>query len=109
LRRTYHALDGLVKGTDQWKQVIEQKVLPEQYTVDLLVGTTVRIKMIGSGKKQTVQCIASINNLFNNQSLISGGYEQLRFDTVTKNPEKFPPKFFYAMGLNFSVTLNLRL
>jgi hypothetical protein len=65
--------------------------------------------MIGSGKKQTVQCIASINNLFNNQSLISGGYEQLRFDTVTKNPEKFPPKFFYAMGLNFSVTLNLRL
>ncbi len=109
MRRTYNALAGLASGTNQWNKVIEQTVLPEQYTVDLLLGTTLRLKMFGAGSKQTIQCIASINNLLNNQSVISGGYEQLRFDTETKNPEKFPPKFFYAMGLNYSITLNLRL
>ena len=38
-----------------------------------------------------------------------GGYEQLRFDTDSKNPDKFPPKYFYAMGLNFSTNLTIRL
>ena len=51
----------------------------------------------------------SINNLLNNRDIMSGGYEQLRFDTDTKNVDKFPPKFFYAMGLNFSANLTLRL
>jgi hypothetical protein len=51
----------------------------------------------------------SINNLLNNQNIISGGYEQLRFDAETKNPDKFPPKYFYAMGLQFSANISLRL
>ncbi|MCW3088025.1 MAG: TonB-dependent receptor, partial [Sediminibacterium sp.] len=49
------------------------------------------------------------NNLLDKRDIISGGYEQLRFDTDTRNAGKFPPKLFYAMGLNFSVNLTLRL
>lgn len=52
---------------------------------------------------------AGINNLLNNKNSIAGGYEQLRFDTAGKNITKFPPKYFYAMGLNFSVNLSLLL
>ncbi len=109
LRRTYTALQGLTPGTDQWKQVVAQSELPAQYTVDLSAGSAIRLKLFHAKNKKMFLFNAGISNLLNNRTLISGGYEQLRFDTDTKNTDKFPPKFFYAMGLNFSVTLSLRL
>jgi hypothetical protein len=102
-------LQGLSPGTSQWEQVIRQAVLPGQYTVDLSAGNSVRLKLFGSANKKTFLFNFNINNLLNNTGFISGGYEQLRFDTETKNVAKFPPKFFYAMGLNFSANLTLRL
>ncbi len=109
LRRTYTALQGVVPGTDQWNQIVSQTLLPDQYTVDLSMGTSVKLKLLGSYIRKTLSCNISINNLLNNQNLVAGGYEQLRFDTDTKNIDKFPPKYFYAMGLNFSVNLSLLL
>ncbi len=109
LRRTYTALQGVVPGTDQWNQIISQTLLPDQYTVDLSMGTSVKLKLLGSQARKTLSCNISINNLLNNQNLVAGGYEQLRFDTDTQNIDKFPPKYFYAMGLNFSINLSLLL
>lgn len=109
LRRTYAAMENIVPGTDQWKRMIEQIHLPIQYTIDLSVGSSVRTKLLGSKTKKTVLFHLSINNLLDNRRLISGGYEQLRFDASEKNPAKFPPKLFYAMGLNFSANITLRL
>lgn len=109
LRRTYNALQGLSPGTGQWEKVIRQTVLRAQYTVDLSAGNSVRLRLFGSAGKKTLLFNLTINNLLNNTGFISGGYEQLRFDTETKNVDKFPPKLFYAMGLNFSANLTLRL
>ena len=109
MRRTYTALQGVVPGTDQWNQIISQTLLPDQYTVDLSMGTSVKLKLLGSQARKTLSCNISINNLLNNQNLVAGGYEQLRFDTDTQNIDKFPPKYFYAMGLNFSINLSLLL
>ncbi len=106
LRRTYPALAGIVPGTGQWEEVIQQTLLPDQYSVDLAAGASIRPKLGGKTRK-TILFFVSINNLLNKQDIISGGYEQLRFDAA--NPGKFPPKFFYAMGLNFSVNCTLRL
>jgi hypothetical protein len=91
------------------ERIIGQSQLPEQYTVDLSGGTSMRIKLFPAKYKQTLVWNLSINNLLHKQNIISGGYEQLRFDTDTKNTEKFPPKYFYASGVNFSLSCSLRL
>ena len=109
LRRTYAALEGVTQGGDQWNRIIEQTLLPDQYMVDLSGGSSVRLKLFRSKIKKILLFNISINNILNDQNIISGGYEQLRFDTDKKNVDKFPPKFFYGMGLNFSMNMGLRL
>lgn len=109
LRRTYAALENIREGSDQWNRMIQQVKLPDQFTMDLSAGNSWRSHFLGSKLKRTLLLYLSINNLLNNQRIISGGYEQLRFDADTKNPDKFPPKYFHAMGLNFSVNISLRL
>ena len=109
LRRTYAALENVGAGTGQWSQIIDQQLLPEQYTIDLSAGNSFRIKLFPAKHRQTLVFNISINNLLNKKDIISSGYEQLRFDTDTKNIDKFPPKYFYAMGFNFSANLSLRL
>jgi hypothetical protein len=49
-----------------------------------------------------------VNNLLNNTNIVSGGFEQLRFDYGEKNINKFPVKKFYAYGTNFLASITLR-
>jgi hypothetical protein len=109
LRRTYAALENVTEGSEQWDRIIGQTHLPEQYTVDLSAGISTRAKLFPAKYKQTLVFNLSMNNVLNKQDIISGGYEQLRFDTDTQDTGKFPPKYFYAPGLNFSFNCSLRL
>jgi hypothetical protein len=104
LRRTEAVQQSVLPGSDQWNRTIGQTILPDQYSIDLALGNSFRVKL--GAKKRILLLYAGVSNLLN-QALITGGYEQLRFDTG--DPEKFPPKFFYAPGLQFSVNLTLRL
>ncbi len=108
VRRTYPVLENVMQGSEQWNRIINQVPLPDQYTVDFSAGKSVKINLVRAKHRQTLVCNLSINNLLNKKNLISGGYEQLRFDTDTKNTEKFPPKYYYAMGLNFSFSISIR-
>ena len=54
-----------------------------------------------------------INNLLNNKDIVTGGFEQLRYDAQLSSTDpvqagKFPPKLFYAYGLNFFASMTLR-
>jgi len=49
-----------------------------------------------------------VNNILDNQSIVTGGYEQLRFDFDTKDPNQFPAKLYYAYGLNYFASVTLR-
>ena len=64
------------------------------------------MKWFRGKQKQTFMINVSINNLLNKQDMMASGYEQLRFDVEGKNVDKFPPKYFYAMGFNFSINLS---
>ena len=109
LRRTYSAVENLVEGSEQWNRVINQTQLPNQFTVDLSGGTLVKVKMFHSKDIHFLNINVGINNLLNNQQIKSGGYEQLRFDVVNRDTNKFPPKYFHSMGLNFSINFSLRI
>ncbi|MBK6274881.1 MAG: hypothetical protein IPF58_09345 [Saprospirales bacterium] len=51
---------------------------------------------------------AGISNLTNNTKFIVSGREQLRFDYLEKDANKFPTKYSYAFGINFFANLTFR-
>jgi len=113
VRRTSLATDNLEPGSDIWHSVIDQQRLDAQYTVDVFAGYSWKIPhtYIGSGfskKALYLAFYAGVNNVLNNRDMISGGYEQLRFDYTTSDINKFPPKYYYAYGINYFASIAFR-
>lgn len=111
IRRTYGATKDLTQGSDVYNSVLAQQRLDAQYTVDLFAGYSYKLPhtTIGAAKKPVFLAFyAGVNNLLNNQDIISGGYEQLRYDKVAADINQFPPKFYYAYGLNYFFSVALR-
>ena len=111
LRRTADAIDGLdINNTEDlktYKTIFDQTKWKSQYTVDFFGGWTKRLPAGLSIKKPATMAIsAGVNNLTNNKNIISGGFEQLRTDNVKL--DKFPPKIYYAYGLNFFLSVAYR-
>ena len=110
LRRTAAAVAGIDQVNDAAKfhQVIDQTRLDAQYTVDAFAGYSwLMNKRFKNLKKRTFLTFSlGVNNVLNNESIVTGGFEQLRFDVGSVN--KFAPKLFYAYGLNYSAQIGLR-
>lgn len=54
-----------------------------------------------------ISLTANLSNLTNNTSLITGGFEQYRFDAA--QPDLFPPKYYYSYGFNYFINLSIRM
>ncbi len=110
VRRTGSAINGLEAGSPLWNQIIDQTRLDAQYTVDFFAGYSWMMnRKFPSMKKRTFLVFNfGINNLLNNENIVSGGFEQLRFDFAEKDINKFPDKRFFAYGLNFFASMGLR-
>jgi hypothetical protein len=98
-RRTEDALSRYVSTDPQVAKIIDQVKLDNGYTVNLSGGKSWRIKKYNSFLRLNV----NINNLLNNRSFVTGGFEQLRYDAA--DIDRFPPKLGYAFGLNYFVML----
>lgn len=113
LRRTFAAVDGLDVNKPAEAQlradILAQTLFDPQYTIDFFGGYSWKVpRSFGFKKNVFVVFNLGINNLTNNQNITSGGYEQLRFDYDNKNINKFPPKLFYAYGLNYFGSVAIR-
>lgn len=110
LRRTEAAVSGLEEGSAAWHDVVDQTKLKAQYTLDAFAGYSWMMnRSFKSMKKRTYLVFnVGVNNILNNTDLVSGGYEQLRFDFSEKNVGKYPDKQFYAYGTNFFASIGLR-
>jgi hypothetical protein len=113
VRRTQLATENLKEDSDLWNNVLDEQKLNAQYTVDVFAGYSWKLKntYIGSGfNRKAVYLVmyAGVNNLLNNRDIISGGYEQLRFDYSSSDINKFPPKYYYAYGINYFASIALR-
>lgn len=109
LRRTYELLDGIVKGSEQWYKIVSQEKLPATFLMNTFIGKGFSIRNFYHRTPLRLFCSLSINNILNKQGIITGGYEQLRFDQDTKDPDKFPPKLFYGYGLNYAMSITISL
>ena len=110
IRRTADAVSGVVEGSDQWHQILDQTELKSQYTLDAFAGYSwLMNRKFNQLKKRTFLVFnVGVNNILDNRNIVSGGYEQLRFDFAEKNTEKFPDKRFYAYGVNFFASVGIR-
>lgn len=113
VRRTQLATENLDPKSDLYNEVIAEQRLPSQYTLDAFAGYSWKVPhtYIGKAPNRKPVYIAlyfSINNLLNNQNIVSGGYEQLRYDYSTSDINKFPSKYYYGYGINYSISAALR-
>lgn len=110
IRRTASAVSGVEPGSGQWHQILDQTKLEDQYTLDAFAGYSwLMNRKFKQLKKRTFMVFnVGVNNILNNQNIVSGGYEQLRFDFAEKNTDKFPDKRFYAYGINFFASVGIR-
>lgn len=110
IRRTAAAVDGIVVNSPLWHDILDQVKLKPQHTLDLFAGYSwlMNARFKSMGKRTFLVFNVGINNLLNNTDIVTGGFEQLRFDNAEKNINKFPIKKFYAYGTNFSTSIALR-
>ena len=109
IRRTYSAVRDLPYKGDLWNQILEQQQLDAQYTVDFFGTYSWKLSRKWGFKKPTFLIFnLGVSNLTNNKSIVTGGREQLRFDFVEHNPNKFPPKLYYSFGLNYFASMTFR-
>jgi len=110
LRRTEGAVSGLEEGSAAWHNVVDQTKLDAQYTLDAFAGYSwLMNRRFKSMKKRTYLVFnVGVNNILNNTDIVTGGYEQLRFDFAEKNVNKFPDKRYYAYGTNFFASIGIR-
>lgn len=99
-RRTEEAIANFVETDPQYLETIEQTKLDNGYSVSLFAGKSFKIN------DYFLNINVNINNLTNNTDFITGGFEQLRFDS--QNINRFPPRLGYMYGLNYFVMATLR-
>lgn len=102
-RRTSAALTNLGPGDPLITLITQQEKLQGGFTLDASIGKSIRYK------GYYISINFSVNNILDNQDILTGGYEQLRFDFTEKKINKFPPKYFYAYGRSFFLNLNVRI
>jgi outer membrane receptor protein involved in Fe transport len=110
LRRTESAVSGVVPASELWHDIIDQQKLKSQYTLDAFAGYSwlMNNKFHDMKKRTYLLFNLGVNNILNNTNIVSGGFEQLRFDFAEKNVDKFPAKKFYAYGLNYFASIGIR-
>ena len=99
-RRTEEAVANFVESDPQYLETIEQTRLDNGYSVSLFAGKSFKIN------NYFLNINVNINNLTNNTNFITGGFEQLRFDS--QKIDKFPPRLGYMYGLNYFLMATLR-
>ncbi len=102
-RRTSAALSNMSPDDPRIPDIINQIKLDDGFTLDASIGKSWQIN------KTNINLNFSVTNILDNTKLITGGYEQMRFDYDNKNVNKFPPKYFYGFGRTFFLNLGIRL
>jgi hypothetical protein len=110
IRRTATAVDGIEPGSELWNSILAQTKWEPQYTLDFFGGYSWKLpKSMEIAHKPTFLVFnLGVNNILDNKDIITGGFEQLRFDFENRNINKFPPRIFYGYGINFFASATLR-
>ena len=103
-RRTSTARGSLDENSVLYHQVADQTRMKGQFTMDVSVSKSWRIK-----HKYNIGFNASVTNLLNNKKLVTTAWEQYRFDYTNYNVNKYANKYYYAFGTTFYLGINFQM
>ncbi|MEI8280310.1 MAG: hypothetical protein WCG87_11145, partial [Bacteroidota bacterium] len=97
-------------NSSAWNSIFDQEKLPSAYTVDLRFGKSFNLSKVITSLPGRVLLNVSlgVNNLLNNTDIITSGFEQLRYDFLGHNPNKYPTKYIYGLGRTYVATVSLK-
>jgi hypothetical protein len=99
-RRTEEAVSGIFEtDKEDIKRITGQERLPSYFTLNANAGKSFRLQ-----KKYFLSFNFSVNNLLNNKTIRTSGYEQLRWDYT--NVSKFDNKYYYMQGITYMAIVN---
>lgn len=99
--------NAVEQGSELWNQIIGQEELKGGFTLDIFGGKSFRIK---AGKKTYMLYLnLGVSNVLHNTKLVTGAYEQFRFDYEDKNVDKFPSRYTYSFGANYFLNISLQI
>ena len=81
----------------------KQEKLNEALIINMSIG-----KVIYLNRSASLNLNLSLNNLLNNTSIQTGGYQQGRFDYNNYTTAKFPNKYYYAQGFRMYLNVGVR-
>ena len=99
-RRTSEAIAGYGDGYPYINEIIDQTKLENGNAVNLFCGKSWKIYKNNSYLRLNL----NVNNVLNNTSFKTGGFEQLRYDA--SNIDRFPNKYGYMYGRTFFIMLS---
>jgi len=99
-RRTTAARGTLSTSSELYQNMVAQERLKGQFTMDASIGKSWKVK------KNTIGFNISVTNLTNNKNLVTTAWEQRRFDYKEYNVNKYPNKYYYALGTTFYIGVN---
>jgi hypothetical protein len=111
IRRTYKAVQDVVYPSAARNEILAQQEFDGQYSLNFHGSYSWKLpRRLRIYRKSAAYLVfsAAISNLLNNKNLINGGYEQLRYDFTTQSVDKFPPKYYYAYGINCFLSTAIR-
>lgn len=103
-RRTSDARGSLDENSELYHQVADQTRLKGQFTMDISLSKSWRIK-----HKYNIGFNASVTNVLNNKNLVTTAWEQYRFDYTNYNVNKYANKYYYAFGTTFYIGINFQM
>ncbi|MEL6866661.1 MAG: TonB-dependent receptor, partial [Bacteroidota bacterium] len=94
-------IDKVDYQSELWNDILAQEELDGFFMLD--ISTRKSFKW----GDYYLACNLGVSNLLNNQSYITSGYEQLRFDFEGKDVNRFPARYFNGFGINYFLNLSL--
>lgn len=103
VRRTIRTVDGITPGSSVWNDIVDQEKFDDAFTIDVYAGKSWRIR------KYRLRANISVQNVLNDKSIRTGGYEQSRLDGENFNSQigKFASKYYYMYGTTFFANIAL--
>ncbi len=98
-RRTAEMVDSANPDKDL---ITSQQSVPNAYLVDANIGKSWRIK------KYFINLNFQVANVLDKTDFKTGGYEQLRYSGLSSDLTKFPPRYYYAFGRTYYLSLGFR-
>lgn len=109
-RRTEGAVDLINPESAQFAGIVNQQRLKGQFTMDIFGGYSwlLNNQFKDLKKRHFLIFNVGISNVTNNRNFVTGGFEQLRFDYVDKDINKFPAKYYYMYGTTYFISIAYR-